>query len=99
MNNYIVAYAPIGRDPGCDYTRLYFMSWAAKGSHRVDSWQLRLNGVLPISAYQFEGKPGFSVRYLHPSKKDKLVLASFVVSSGRVRKVGEEEIPNTREIR
>lgn len=99
MNNYIVAYAPIGRDPGCDYTRLYFMSWVAKGSHRIDSWQLRLNGVLPVSAYQFEGKPGFSVRYLHPSKKDKLVLASFVVSSGRVRKVGEEEIPNTREIR
>ncbi|MBI4962625.1 MAG: SH3 domain-containing protein [Desulfomonile tiedjei] len=96
MNNYIVAYAPIGKDPGCDYTRLYFMNWSKR---RVISWQLRLNGVLPIGAYQFEGKPGFSVRYLHPSKPDRLVLASFVVSSGRVRKVGEEEIPNNREIR
>jgi len=99
MSNYIVAYAPIGKDPGCDYTRLYFMNWNPKLKRRVISWQLRLNGVLPISNYHFEGKPGFNVRYLHPSKKDKLVLATFVFSSGHVRKVGEEEIPNNREIR
>jgi len=98
MSNYIVAYAPIGKDPGCDYTRLYFMNWNPKLKRRVISWQLRLNGVLPISNYHFEGKPGFNVRYLHPSKKDKLVLATFVFSSGHVRKVGEEEIPNNREI-
>lgn len=99
MNNYIVAYAPFGRDPGCDYTRLYFMNWVAKGSRRLITWRVRLSGVLPITNYQFEGKPGFSIRYLHPSKKDKLVLASFVVlSAGRVRKVGEEEIPDNREL-
>ena len=93
-NNYIVAYAPIGRDPGCDFTRLYFMNWSVKLKRRVIGWQLGLAGILPVTNYHFEGKPGFSVRYLHPTKKDKLVLASFVFSRGRVRKVSEEEIPN-----
>ncbi len=97
-NNYIVAYAPIGKDPGCDYTRLYFMTWSTKLKRRSPGWQLPINGVLPVTNYQFEGKPGFSVRYLHPSKKDKLVLASFVVVKGNIRKVGEEEIPNTARI-
>jgi hypothetical protein len=93
-NNYVVAYAPIGRDPGCDYTRLYFMNWSVRPKKRVIGWQLRLSGILPITDYHFDGKPGFSVRYLHPTKKDKLVLASFVFSQGHIRKVSEEEIPN-----
>lgn len=93
-SNYIVAYAPIGKDPGCDYTRLYFMNWSVKLKRRVIGWQLRLVGILPITNYHFEGKPGFSVRFLHPTKKDKLVLASFVFAKGHVRKVSEEEIPN-----
>jgi hypothetical protein len=97
-NNYIVAYAPIGKDPGCDYTRLYFMNWSTGLKRRSPAWQLPINGVLPITNYHFEGKPGFSVRYLHPTKKDKLVLASFVVVKGSIRKVGEEEIPNTAQI-
>jgi hypothetical protein len=97
-NNYIVAYAPIGKDPGCDYTKLYFMNWSTKLKRRSPGWQLPLNGVLPVTNYQFEGRPGFSVRYLHPSKKDKLVLASFVVVKGNIRKVGEEEIPNPARI-
>lgn len=93
-SNYIVAYAPIGRDPGCDYTRLYLMTWDIKQKRRIIRWQLGLAGVLPVTNYHFEGKPGFSVRFLHPTKKDKLVLASFVLAKGRVRKVSEEEIPN-----
>jgi hypothetical protein len=93
-NNYVVAYAPIGKDAGCDYTRLYFMNWSVRTKRRVIGWQLRLGGVLPITDYHFDGKPGFSVRYLHPTKKDKLVLASFVFSQGHMRKVSEEEIPN-----
>jgi hypothetical protein len=96
-NNFIAAYAPIGKDPGCDYTRLYFVSWSTKLKRRVISWQLRLNGILPITSYQAEGRPGFSVRYLHPSKKDKLVLASFVFSKGTIKKASEEEIPDPSE--
>lgn len=97
-NNFIVAYAPIGKDAGCDYTRLYFMSWSPKLKRRIITWQLRLDGILPIADYHFEGKPGFSVRYLHPNKKDRLVLASFVFNKGSIRKVSEEEIPNSTEI-
>jgi len=97
-NNYVVAYAPIGKDPGCDYTRLYLMNWSPRLKRRSITWQLRLSGILPITNYHFEGKPGFSVRYLHPSKKDKLVLASFAFVKGNLTKVSEEEIPNTSEI-
>lgn len=97
-NNYIVAYAPIGKDPGCDYTNLYFMNWSSKHHLRVIGWKLRLNGVLPITDYQFEGRPGFSVRHLHPTKKDKLVLASFIFVKGSIRKISEEEIPNNAQI-
>lgn len=97
-NNFIVAYAPIGKDAGCDYTRLYFMSWSPKLKRRIITWQLRLDGILPITDYHFEGKPGFSVRYLHPNKKDRLVLASFVFNKGSIRKVSEEEIPNNSEL-
>ncbi|MGC8605522.1 MAG: SH3 domain-containing protein, partial [Desulfomonilaceae bacterium] len=97
-SNYIVAYAPIGKDAGCDYTRLYLVSWSSKLKRRIITWQLRINGILPISDYNFEGKPGFSVRYLHPTKRDKLVLANFVFNKGSVRKVSEEEIPNTAEL-
>jgi len=96
-SNYIVAYAPIGKDAGCDYTRLYLVSWSSKLKRRIITWQLRINGVLPITDFHFEGKPGFSVRYLHPIKRDKLVLANFIFSRGSVRKVSEEEIPNTAE--
>lgn len=97
-NNYIAAYAPLGKDPGCDYTRLYFMNWTPRLKKRVISWQSRIHGILPITNYHSEGTPGFSVRYLHPSKKDKLILASFVFSGGTVRKVGEEEIANPSEV-
>lgn len=97
-NNYIVAYAPIGKDPGCDYTRLYFMTWSSKLKRRSPTWERRISGVLPITNYHFEGKPGFSVRYLHPSKKDKLVLAGFAFVKGTLNKVSEEEIPNTSRI-
>jgi hypothetical protein len=98
MNNFVVAYTPPGKDPGCDYSRLYFMNWSGKPPRRVISWQMRVSGILPIGSYHFEGKPGFTVRYLHPTKKDKLVLASFVVTKGGVRKVSEEEILNPADI-
>jgi hypothetical protein len=97
-NNYIAAFAPVGKDPGCDYTRLYFMNWAPRSKRRNVSLLSRLNGVLPITNFHSDGKPGFSVRYLHPSKKDKLVLANFVLTRGTVRKVSEEEIPDPYEI-
>lgn len=97
-NNYVVAFAPIGRDPGCDYTRLYFMSWSPRLKRRSITWQLPISGILPVTNYHFEGKPGFSVRYLHPSKHDKLVLASFAFIKGGLKKVSEEEIPNTSRI-
>jgi len=97
-SNYLAAYAPIGRDPGCDFTRLYMISWSSKLKARTISWQQRVDGVLPISNYHSEGRPGFSVRNLHPSKKDKLVLANFVLFKGQVKRVGEEEIPNPGEI-
>jgi hypothetical protein len=97
-NNYIAAYAPVGKDPGCDYTRLYLMNWTPRLKRRVISWQSRIHGILPITNYHSEGKPGFSVRYLHPSIKDKLVLSSFVFTGGTVRKVGEEEIDNPSEV-
>jgi hypothetical protein len=97
-NNYVVAYAPIGKDAGCDYTRLYFMSWSPKLHSRTISWQQKITGVLPITNYHFEGKPGFSVRSLHPSKKDKLVLSSYVFAKGAIKKVSEEEIPNSAEV-
>lgn len=97
-NNYIAAYAPIGRDPGCDYTRLYNMNWSKRLKHHVIGKQINLPGILPITNYHFEGKPGFSVRYLHPGSKDKLVLKSYVLSRGRIRAVSEEEIPNPYQI-
>jgi hypothetical protein len=97
-SNYIVAYAPIGKDAGSDYTRLYLVSWSSKLKRRIITWQLRINGVLPITDFHFEGKPGFSVRYLHPNNRDKLVQANFIFSRGSVRKVSEEEIPNTAEM-
>ena len=93
-NNYLVAYGPIGKDPGCDYTRVYFMNWSSALKRRNIVWQHRINGILPITNYHFEGKPGFSVRQLHPTKKDKLILASFVFAKGKISKVSEEEIPN-----
>jgi hypothetical protein len=98
-NNYIAAFAPIGKDPGCDYTRLYLMNWTPRLKKRVISGPLRIHGVLPITSYHSEGKPGFSVRHLHPSKKDKLILASFVISGGTLQKVAEEEIANPTEVR
>ncbi len=94
-NNYLVACAPIGKDPGCDFTRIYFMNWTAKLKRRVISWQLRVNGVLPITNYRSEGKPGFTVRQLHPSKRNRLVLTNFVFSGGTVQKVNEEEVFNS----
>jgi hypothetical protein len=95
QNNYVVAFAPVGKDPGCDYTHLYVMTWSTRLKRRVKTWdKTSISGILPISSYHHEGKPGFSVRYLHPSKKDKLVLANYVFSGGQVRPVSEEEVPN-----
>ncbi len=94
-NNYIAAYAPVGKDPGCDFTRLYFMNWSNRLKRRVIGWQMRVSGVLPITDFHYEGRPGFSVRHLHPNRADKLVLANYVFSGGKIRKVSEEEIPNT----
>ncbi len=98
-NNYIVAYAPIGKDAGCDYTRLYFMSWSTRTKRRGITWQHKISGILPILNYHSDGKPGFSVRSLHPTKKDKLVLSNYVLARGAIKKVSEEEIPNHVEIR
>ncbi len=94
-NNYIVAYAPVGEDPGCDYTQLYLMIWDKRQKKRIidHRWRPRVRGILPITNFHFEGKPGFSIRLLHPTKPDKLVLVNFVYSRGRIRKVSEEEIP------
>lgn len=97
-NNYVVAYAPIGKDAGSDYSRLYLMNWSPKYNRRSINWQIPISGILPITDYRFEGKPGFSVRYLHPRKKGKLVLAGYVFSGGKVQKVSEEEIPNAAEL-
>lgn len=99
-NNYVVAYAPIGKDPGCDYTTLYLIKWSTREKRmRIDPvWRLSVRGILPITDYHFQGKSGFSLRYLHPTSNDKLVMASYVYSRGRVRKVSEEEIPNPSKI-
>lgn len=97
-NNYIAAFAPIGKDPGCDYTRLYFMSWLPRLKRRTVTWQRPISGILPITNYHFEGKSGFSVRYLHPTNRDKLVLASFAFVKGSIKKVSEEELPNPSRI-
>ncbi len=97
VNDYLLAYAPMGKDPRCDYSRLYFVTWSNKLKRRVIIWQLGLTGILPITDYQYEGKPGFSVRYLHPTKQDRLVLASFAYLQGRIKAVSEEEIPDTRD--
>lgn len=96
-NNFLVACAPIGKDAGCDYTRLYFVNWAPRVKRHVISWQLRLNGILPITDFRFEGRPGFSVRSLHPTKRDKLVLANYSYTKGTIQKVSEEEMPHFAE--
>lgn len=93
-NNYIVAYAPIGKDPGCDYTKLYYVAWSTRLKKRTIAWRNSTTGVLPITNYRSEGRPGFSIRSLHPTKKDKLVLSNYVLLKGNIKNVGEEEIPN-----
>ncbi len=92
QNNYVVACVPKGKDPGCDYTALYFLNWSTKAKKMVTGWPQRVSGMLPITNFQSEGKPGFSIRQLHPNKKDKLVLTHFVYAKGAIRKVSEEEI-------
>jgi len=54
--------------------------------------------VLPITDFHYEGKPGFSVRSLHPTARDKLVLTNFYVTKGKVAKAGEEEIRTGAEV-
>ena len=39
-NNYIAAYAPVGKDPGCDYTRLYLMNWTPR--HKKARYKLAI---------------------------------------------------------
>jgi hypothetical protein len=93
-NNYVVAYAPIGEDPGCDFTQLYLMIWDKRRKKRIIArWRPHVRGILPITDFHFEGRPGFSIRRLHPTKPDKLILVNFVYSRGRIRKISEEEIP------
>ena len=99
--NYVVAYAPLGKDPGCDYTQLYYMFWHTKKKKLDNSRPLKNSYVLPITDFHFERRPGFSVRYLHPVKPDRLVMASYVYSQsrGRFKRISEEEIPNPAELR
>jgi len=97
-SNYVAAYAPIGKDPGCDYSRLYFMSWSKLHKRHSPSWQSKISGVLPITDFHFEGKPGFSVRSLHPTARGKFVLTNLYLSKGKVSKAGEEEIRATTEV-
>lgn len=95
--NYVAAYAPAGKDPGCDFLSLYFMNWSTKTKkYRDDCVLRRVNGMLPITNFKYEGKPGFSIRHLHPTKRDKLVLVNYVFTGGRARKVSEEEVPAPR---
>ena len=107
VNNYVAAYAPIGADPGCDFTRVYYYTWDKRNRRRVWlDWQygsrkagrLSLRGVLPITDYQYEGRSGFALRRIHPTKDDKLVLIGFVLSRGRALAVAEEEIPDPLEL-
>ncbi len=97
-NNFVVACSPIDKDPGCDYTRLFFMSWSTRSKKRGVAWQTKISGLLPITNYHSEGKPGFSVRSLHPTKKDKLILQNYVLAKGSIKKVSEEEMPNTGDL-
>ncbi len=95
--NYVAAYTPVGKDPGCDFISLYFMNWSTKTKkYRDDCVLRRVNGMLPITNFKYEGKPGFSIRHLHPTKRDKLVLVNYVFTGGRARKVSEEEVPAPR---
>lgn len=98
QNNYLVAYAPKDKDAGCDFTMLYFMNWSVKLKRRNVGWKQKFAGILPITDYHHEGKPGFRVRSLHPTRKDVLVLSSFVFTGGRMIKVSEEEIPHKAEL-
>lgn len=97
-NNYLAAYVAKDKDAGCDFTTLYFMNWSVKLKRRDVGWKQKFAGILPITDFHHEGKPGFSVRSLHPTKKDVLVLSSFVFTGGRMVKVREEEIPHKAEL-
>jgi hypothetical protein len=97
-DNFIVAYAPIGKDPGSDYTRLYLIGWSTKLKRRTIAWQMKVAGILPITDYHYDGKPGFTLRSLHPTKRDKLILTNYIFVKGNIKKVGEEEIPATAEL-
>lgn len=101
MNDYVAVYAPLGQDPGCDYTRLYYIPWLkSKKKHEQMAWR-SIQGVLPVMNYHAHGKPGFSVRYLHPTRSDKLVMANFVIdrrSRGIIKLVSQEEIPRRQDL-
>ena len=97
-NNYTVAYAPIGKDVGCDYTRLYLISWSSRKKGREWSW-LNLSGILPITRYHSVGNPGSpcatSIRRRATSSYFQI---SFCREEDGSRKVSEEGGPNPSKI-
>ncbi|MFC1833977.1 SH3 domain-containing protein [Thermodesulfobacteriota bacterium] len=97
-NRYVVACTKTGSDPGCDFTSLYYVTWNKRRKTHGINWQWGFRGILPLTNYHYEGKPGFSLRYLHPSKADKLVLASYVPNRGRPEQISAEEIPNNAKL-
>lgn len=95
-NNYVAAYAKIGKDSGCDYTNLYFIKWDQRQKRHRIWWQVPITGILPITDYHYKRRPGFSVRTLHPHKRDKLVMASYIYTRNGIKRISEEEIPDPR---
>ncbi len=95
-NNYAVAYAPIGRDPECDYTTLYYMYWHKRLKRLVLSRPLRIPGILPITGFHHGRIPGFTIRRLIPSQPGKLLLIGCIYDHrrGKIAFKSEDVIPD-----